>query len=167
MSFVVRFVAAYVAGHSLYLAVPDAILRDGIIQYGIVVPAAVAVDLLVPAEAVRARGHVLSSPRAMLEVVRGCDGIGVALLLGAAVAAYPARVKHKLAGLAVGLGLVWAVNLARVVGLYFVVAYRNDWFTLLHAYLVPVAFIVIVAGYFAWWSLGGARLADGHDAAAG
>lgn len=165
MAFLARFVAAYVAGHALYLAVPDALLRDGVIHYGIVVPAATTVSLLAPAEAARALGHVLSSPRAALEIVRGCDGIGVALLLAAAVLAYPATLKRKLLGLALGLGLVWAVNLARVVALYFVVAYRTDWFTLLHAYLIPVAFIALVAAYFAWWTLGGEHLAGRHASA--
>jgi exosortase family protein XrtM len=150
--FLVAFAAAYVVGHVGYYAIPDQVLREVVIHFGVVVPSAGAIDLLAPAERVVAQGHTLVSPRATLEVVRGCDGIGTALLLAAAIVAFPGAWSRKLTGLALGLALVYVVNLVRIVVLYFVVAYRGDWFQFLHTYLVPVAFVALVAVFFAWWA---------------
>jgi hypothetical protein len=47
--------------------------------------------------------------------------------------------------------LVYALNLARLVGLYFVAAYRMPWFLPLHAYFVPSLLIVAVALFYMGW----------------
>ncbi len=151
LGFLAAFVLAYGVGHHAYFSIPDEVLRDTVIHFGMVAPSAWFLDLLAPAEQVMAEAHRLVSPRATLEVVRGCDGIGTALLVAAAILAFPASLRRKALGLALGLVLVYAVNLARMVGLYFVVAYRNDWFPLLHGYVVPIAFVAIVAAFFLWW----------------
>lgn len=158
--FLIAFAAAYVVGHVGYYAIPDQVLREVVIHFGIVVPSTAAIDLVAPAERVVAQGHMLVSPRATLEVVRGCDGIGTALLLAAAIVAFPGGWSRKLGGLALGLALVYVANLVRIVGLYFVVAYRGDWFQFLHTYLVPVAFVALVAVFFAWWAARAAGTAD-------
>lgn len=50
-----------------------------------------------------------------------------------------------------GAVLVYALNLARLVGLYFVAAYHLPWFLPLHTYFIPSLLIVIVALFFMWW----------------
>lgn len=162
--FLLGLCALYGLGHAAYYAIPDAVLRDALIHHGIVSPGAWAIHLLAPVEDVVASGNVLQSSRATLEVVRGCDGVGTALLLAAAILAYRAPIARKLGGLVFGLAVVYAVNLARIVGLYFIAAYRGDWFPVLHGYVIPVAFVTIVAVFFAGWLANPVQ--DGHARAA-
>jgi exosortase family protein XrtM len=152
LRFLALFVAGYALLHALYFLIPDALLRDAVYHWTIIVPGAVAINLLAPGEAVHGAGALLTSVRASLEVVRGCDGSGVAFLLVAAMAAFPSSWRRKLAGLAGALLLVYALNQARIVGLYFVAAYRNDWFVPLHVWFVPTLFVVLSALYFAAWA---------------
>jgi exosortase family protein XrtM len=160
--FVVAFVAIYAALHALYFAVPDSILREVVHYYAIVAPGAQLIRLTVPQEPVTAAAGTLSSPRAALSIVRGCDGAGVAFLLMAAVLAYPASSKRKLLGILGALGLTYVLNQMRVVGLYFVAAYRHEWFNLLHNFLIPTFIIVVCCVFFAWWAArsAGARTAS-------
>ncbi len=149
--FVVVFVAIYAALHALYFAVPDRILREGVHYHAIVAPAARLIRLAVRQEPVTAAEGTLTSPRAALSIVRGCDGAGVAFLLMAAVLAFPTGLKRKLLGVLGALGLAYVLNQLRVVGLYFVAAYRHEWFDLLHNFLIPTFIIVVCCLFFAWW----------------
>jgi len=50
-----------------------------------------------------------------------------------------------------GAALVYALNLVRLVGLYFVAAYRQSWFLLLHTYFIPSLLIVAIALFYLRW----------------
>jgi exosortase family protein XrtM len=150
--FVVVLVAIYGALHALYFAVPDRILREVVHYYAIVAPGAQLIRLTVPQEPLTAVEGTLRSPRAALSIVRGCDGAGVAFLLMAAVLAFPAGSKRKLLGVLGALALTYVLNQLRVVGLYFIAAYRYDWFNLLHSFLIPTFIIVVCCVFFAWWA---------------
>ena len=52
-----------------------------------------------------------------------------------------------------GATLVYLLNQARIIILYFVVAYRPDWFTPLHTYYIPTFLIVVVCIFFASWAM--------------
>src|SRR5512134_954118 len=86
--FLLLFVALYGVLHTLYFWLPDPVLRDVVHYYGIVKPGAAMIGLVSPGEQVSAVQGTLRSPRATLNIVRGCDGAGVAFLLIAAVAAF-------------------------------------------------------------------------------
>ncbi len=150
--FVVVFATVYALLYALYFAVPDPILRDVVHYRAVVAPAAALVRLVAPDEPVTAAAGTLSSPRAALNIVRGCDGAGVAFLLLAAVLAFPAGPARKLAGALGALAFAWLLNLLRVAGLYFAAAYRHEWFNLLHNFLVPTFVIVLCCMMFAWWT---------------
>jgi len=150
MGFLAKFVLGYLACHAAYFAIPDEALR-AVIHVLLAIPAAALIGALAPDEAVRAVAGTLSSPRATLEIVRGCDGAGAAFLLASAVLAYPGKPRQKLSGLLLGLSAVYVLNEFRLAGLYAVVAYRVDWFPLLHVYVAPLAVICCLASFFAWW----------------
>jgi exosortase family protein XrtM len=161
--FVIAFAAIYAALHALYFVVPDRVLREVVHYYAIVAPGAGLIRLAARQEPVTAVAGTLSSPRASLSIVRGCDGAGVAFLLIAAVLAFPAGLKPKLLGVFGALGLTYVLNQLRVVALYFVAAYRYEWFNLLHNFLMPTLIIVVCCVFFAGWA---ARSAGAASAAA-
>jgi exosortase family protein XrtM len=138
--------------HTLYFLVPDQWLARIVYHHGIVSPGAMVIDVIAPHEAIRGEGNRLWSARASLEIVRGCDGSGLLFLLSAAIIAYPSTWREKLAGLAGALLLIYLLNQLRIVGLYFVAAYRDGWFVPLHSYFVPMSLVMACVAYFAWWT---------------
>jgi exosortase family protein XrtM len=150
--FLLVFCGVYALLHCLYFALPDRLLRDGLHHYGIVLPAATIVNLVAPQEGVSAVHGELRSGKASLSIVRGCDGSGLAFLLMAAVVAFPAPLRRKLAGIVVAVGLTYLLNELRLVALYFVAADRHEWFDLLHNFFIPTFLILGGSVFFFVWS---------------
>lgn len=137
-----------------YFKIPVELFMNVIYYHGVVAICADLINWIAPMEQVLAQhNHVLSS-KADLEIVRGCDGAGVLFLLVSAIVVFPANWHRKLLGLILGISLVYSLNLLRVSGLYFVIAYHPDWFLLIHTYLAPTLMIIIGCCYFAWWAFG-------------
>ncbi len=131
--------------------VPNDLLHDSVFHYGLTVPSVALVEAISPTTDARAVANNIVSTRATLEIVRGCEGAGTMFLLAAAILAFPSTWARRIAGLALGLGIVHALNLARIVFLYFVVAYREPWFLIAHTYVAPLAVLAAVAAFFGWW----------------
>ncbi|MFO1435540.1 MAG: exosortase family protein XrtM [Gammaproteobacteria bacterium] len=152
MGFIGIFVLDYLVLYGLYFTLPDEILTHYIYYYGIVHTARQIVQEIAPLDAVSAFDNVLYSPRATLEIVRGCDGSGVMFLLVAAIAAYPSAWRGKIIGILSAIVLTCVLNQARIVGLYFTLTRQPDWFIALHTYLVPTLFVILAVGFFATWA---------------
>lgn len=148
------FVACYAFLDYAYFKIPVELFMHVIYHHGVVAVCADLVNWLAPLEHVFAKQNHLISAKANLEIVRGCDGAGVLFLLTAALIAFPSSLRRKLIGLAAGVSLVYCINLIRIVGLYFIVAYQPAWFTLIHTYIAPTLMVIMSCGYFAWWVFG-------------
>jgi exosortase family protein XrtM len=153
--FLSGFAGLYTAFFLLYGLAPNDMLRDVVFHHGLTVPGAFLVELLAPDTPAQAVANTIVSPYARLEIVRGCEGAGTMFLLAAATLAFPAPWRRRLAGLALGLAVVHALNLARIVALYFVVAYREPWFLVAHTYVAPLTVLAAVSAFFGWWVLRG------------
>jgi exosortase/archaeosortase family protein len=87
-----------------------------------------------------------------LAIVRDCDAMQVNILFVSAVAAFPAGLWRRCAGVAVGLGLLVAANLSRIVSLYFVGVAAPDSFEVAHREVWPLALIAVALGLFLAWT---------------
>lgn len=152
--FLIAFVAVYVGLYVGYMAIPDDMLRDKIYPWSIVKPVVASINLLDAGAAVADISSTVVSNRGNLEIVRGCDGSGVILLLTAAIVAFPARWRSKAAGIGWALLFVALVNHLRLVGLYFVQAHANEWFVPLHVYVFPTLLVLLGGVYFIAWASG-------------
>jgi exosortase/archaeosortase family protein len=85
------------------------------------------------------------------EVVYRCTGILPAAILAVAVAAYPATLARKAAGLAVGIPVLLLLNLARLVHLFYVGVNAPERFELMHGVLWEAALIGATIGIFVVW----------------
>lgn len=150
--FLVIFAAIYGLMYGAYFAVPDRILVNEVYEPVIVAPAATVLNVIAPEENVSFKNNRLSSSRAVLDVVRGCDGIGLLLLLTAAMLAFPSPLRLKALGIATGLLLMYVLNLVRIIILYFIVAYHGDWFIPLHTLFIPGALVLVGGLYFHLWT---------------
>jgi exosortase family protein XrtM len=152
VAFAIGLMLGYVILYAGYTLVPDALLRNQIYFYTLTAPAAQIIHWLAPVELVRAEQNLLTSARATLEIVRGCDGSGALFLLLAAIAIFPARLRAKLIGAAIGTLIIFTLNLQRIVGLYFIQAYYPQWFLPAHLYAAPTLLIIAVALWFLYWT---------------
>lgn len=86
-------------------------------------------------EDVSVSGTQIRSSRFAVDIENGCNGVETALLFGAAVLAFPASWRRKLLGLAAGFAAIQAINLVRVVSLFWIGAHRPALFTSSHGVL--------------------------------
>ena len=70
-----------------------------------------------------------------VSIERGCNGMEAMIILFAAIFAFPSSFKHKLAGLAVGFVAIQALNIVRIISLFYLGQYSKVWFDWFHLYL--------------------------------
>lgn len=151
VGFVLRMLVYYALMHGAYFLVPNAVLHQNIYPALFGTPSVYLINTVSPVEQAYSRDNRISSRHAALEIVRGCDGSGVWFLITAAVLAFPAAWRMRAVGVIGGVLLVYLLNLARLAGLYFVVARAPDWFLPLHTYFIPSLLIVLVSLYYLAW----------------
>jgi len=149
--FLVKFAGIYVLLEVLYFTVPDDFLRDVVYHRGVVAVSADIIHLATPQEPVVANANKLQSGTIALEIIRGCDGAGMGFLLISAILTFPALLSRKLAGSLAAIALAFVLNQVRIVGLYYVAAYKKSWFLPVHTYFAPTLMIAASCIFFAWW----------------
>lgn len=115
------------------------------------IPCAALVNRITPGDNARADGAFIRSRAASLEILKGCEGFEVMLLLASALLAHPMPWRRKLAGLAVGAAVFHLLNLVRLTSLYYVVRLRPAWFDALHVVIWQSFMVLAAAAFFLWW----------------
>lgn len=100
---------------------------------------------------VRVRGAVISGDLFSVEIARGCDAYRIVALLSAAIIAFPATLRKKLWGLALGLLWLNSLNLVRIVGLYFIGGFLYPHFQDSHEIYFPVFLICMTVLAWVLW----------------
>lgn len=113
-------------------------------------PAVGLIDLLAPEEMASAAEGRIVAPGVRLSVRTGCDGADAMILLLSAFTAAGLGWRRWLAGSAGGVLLIYLLNQARVVALYFSFRYGREWFDLLHGFIGPLLIVAASALYFFW-----------------
>jgi exosortase/archaeosortase family protein len=111
-------------------------------------PSVALIQMIVPQDGVAARGARLLWPGGGISVYSGCDGVEVMQLLLAAFVAVSGRWRQRLLGVAFGLLLIYLLNQARIVGLYFAARHDRALFELLHGLAGPLI-IAVTTLFFA------------------
>lgn len=70
-----------------------------------------------------------------VSIEAGCNGVEACLILLAALLAYPARWPAKLVGLALGFVAIQALNLLRIISLFYLAGWNTQAFEFAHLYL--------------------------------
>lgn len=84
----------------------------------------------------RAQGNMVYSTRtgfAMI-IMAGCNGVEAMLVLLAGILAYPAPWRMKAIGLGIGVVAIQALNLVRIVSLFYLGQWDMKWFEWAHLY---------------------------------
>ena len=146
------FLVVFVCLRFAYDSMRDTWLERFILDTITVKTSAELIGVVSPTALVQSQGHTLIGQFGRLTVALGCEGTESILLLVAAIVAFPATLKQKLFGALYGSAIVFVVNQIRIVGLFFTLQRRPEWFDALHGYLAPTAIIVVTAIYFFAWT---------------
>jgi len=145
------FASVFVLLHLGYQAGRGTALERTVIDMATVKPSAWLINLISDKEHVNAEGSRLISPLVRLSVLSGCEGTESMFLIIAAILAFRSNWTHTLAGLLLGIPIIYLANQARIVALYFALRHDRELFSALHGYIAPTLIIAIGCLFFLWW----------------
>lgn len=129
----------------------DTWVESALIESLTVAPCAALVNIIAPRLGAHAVGAAIVSPSEQLNILPGCEGAEAFLLLLSAVMCAQRPWRTTLTGLGLGLLVLYAANVLRIVSLFFFALQDRPFFSLLHGYLAPLAVVGVGAVYFALW----------------
>lgn len=94
-------------------------------------------------------GNTLSTSSYSISVVDGCNGVYATAILISGVIAYPSSFKSKAWGIPLGVAAIFALNLVRVISLFYLGRSYPEIFEEVHVYVWQP--IIIVWAIFVWY----------------
>ena len=70
-----------------------------------------------------------------VRIERGCNGVEAVIILFAAIFSFPAPIRHKIIGFVIGFFAIQALNLVRIVSLFYLGQWNQVAFEWFHLYL--------------------------------
>ena len=114
-------------------------------------PAVTLINLLSPSIHAQALGNQIIAPGGGLVIKLGCEGLEAMFILIAAIIASSVKFKNMISGLLMGTLLVYVLNQARILILFYTNRADKALFHLLHATIAPIVLIAIVGIFYYWW----------------
>jgi exosortase H (IPTLxxWG-CTERM-specific) len=124
---------------------------------GVARASGVALDLL--GQDVQRQGTIIRNRLFAVNIRNGCNGVEAMLIFLAAVLAFPAPWRARLAGLALGIVAIQLVNLVRVVALFLTGAYFPSLFDTSHTVIWQTVVILFSVVLWIFWA---SRLSPGR-----
>ena len=150
LRFLVVFVFAFVACYFLFSISPG--VKNGIIKpYTHFLASAVAAFINLFGGGAAADGTQVASARFTIDIATGCDGVEASSLFVAGVLAFPTPWRARMIGFALGIPAIHAINLLRLVGLYYAGAYLPSLFEELHVYVAQTIVILFSTAILILW----------------
>lgn len=106
---------------------------------------------------VQINGTRMGSGDFLVDVTEACSGAVPTAIYLAAVAAYPASWRAKLIGAGIGLGVIHSINVVRVIVLFLIGLFANQYFHDTHVYVAQALVVVIAVATWIYWA---GRFAD-------
>jgi exosortase H (IPTLxxWG-CTERM-specific) len=115
-------------------------------------------------EPTRVTGLAITSPRFSVLIQRGCDAVEPTWLFCAAVLSYRAALVRKMIGMLAGAIVLQALNVVRIVSLYWIGGHWPGVFNAAHLEWWPVVFILAAILLFTGWMKWSAPEPSSHAA---
>jgi exosortase/archaeosortase family protein len=96
-------------------------------------------------------GTTITSRLFSVEIARGCDAYRLCALFTSAIVAFPAPMRLKISGIALGLLWLNLLNFVRIIGLFFIGGYYYAYFQTSHEIFFPVFLIAMTVGAWIVW----------------
>ena len=113
-------------------------VQEGVIQPFTGLLAALSTAIILPFDdTVIAQGRILRDATTgfAVSIEAGCNGVEAAIVLIAGVVAFPASVKHKIIAILAGFFFVQALNIVRIISLFYLGQWNYVAFEWFHLYL--------------------------------
>jgi exosortase H (IPTLxxWG-CTERM-specific) len=86
-----------------------------------------------------------------ISIERGCNGVEAVIILVAAMLAFPAPWKHRLVGIGLGFIAIQALNLVRIISLFYLGQWNRVWFDWFHLYVWQALIVLDALIAFLIW----------------
>ena len=150
LRFLVVFALAFGACYFLFGISPG--VKAGVIKpYTHFLASAVTAVINLFGAGATAGGTQVTSPRFSINIATGCDGVEASSLFLAGVLAFPTPWRARLIGFALGIPAIHAINLLRLVGLYYAGVYLPSLFEELHVYVAQTIVILLSTAILILW----------------
>ena len=149
--FPVMFIGVTVVLMALYYSLPTSFIENSLVRFFAVVPGGALVDWIFSNINVYTQHTRIVSPIASLNVLKGCEGTEVLLMLYAAIIAMWRPIKWTLIGILLGTLVVFVLNQIRILVLFTVVAFEKQYFELVHGFAAPLVIVALVSLFFLGW----------------
>jgi len=154
LRFLILFVGILLGLFSVEMLNP---VQDAVIQPFTGLLASISTALIMPFDdSVIAQGRILrdSASGFAVSIESGCNGVEAAIVLVAGVAAFPATLRQKCTAILAGFFFVQALNIVRIISLFYLGQWNYSVFEWFHLYLWPVLImldvLVVFAIYLQW-----------------
>ena len=84
-------------------------------------------------------------------IAPGCDGIEAVIILVSAIVAFPSPWKHKIVGIVLGFIAIQALNLVRIISLFYLGQWNQTWFDWFHLYLWQALIVLDALAVWLVW----------------
>ena len=132
-------------------------VQEAVIQPFTGLLAALSTALILPFDdTVIAQGRILCDAATgfAVSIEAGCNGVEAAIVLIAGILAFPASLQHKLVAILAGFFFVQALNVVRIISLFYLGQWNYTVFEWFHLYLWPVLImldvLIVFAIYLQW-----------------
>ena len=109
------------------------------------------VSVLTPTVQARPLGARIVAPGGGLNILNGCERTEVLFLLAAALCVAPLSLRSRLHALLSGFVCVFALNLLRILVLFYAYRFDRGLFDLLHTTIAPLILIALTGLFFHLW----------------
>ncbi len=121
----------------------DSVVETWVIDRATVLPAAWTISRVWPEQQIMAQKNSLIAAKNRLNILNGCEGLETLFLLIAAFLAYPLSWKIRGFGITLSVLLIYCLNQARIILLWWAIKENPAWFGLLHGTVLPLILIAI------------------------
>ena len=132
-------------------------VQEAVIHPFTAVLADVSTAVILPFDdTVIAQGRILRDATTgfAVSIEAGCNGVEAAIVLVAGIVAFPASIQHKVIAILAGFLFVQALNIVRIISLFYLGQWNYTVFEWFHLYLWPVLImldvLVVFAIYLQW-----------------
>jgi exosortase family protein XrtF len=109
----------------------------------------------------RAAERILLGERAVLSVFEGCNGINVWIIFAAFIVAFSGVTKKVLVFVLAGTAIIYVVNLARIIFLFFISLHYPDALYFFHKYFFTAGIYAVVFAMWYYWIRNYGKAAQG------
>ena len=132
-------------------------VQEAVIQPFTGILATISTALILPFDdTVIAQGRILRDATTgfAVSIEAGCNGVEAAIVLIAGIVAFPATIQNKVIAVVAGFFFVQALNIVRIISLFYLGQWNYAVFEWFHLYLWPVLImldvLIVFAIYLQW-----------------